>query len=510
MREENPQDAKWAHLRAGFGIAGWWVEPARNRIARGAVERQLEAKVMDALVGLAAAGGKTLGKEDLFQQIWPGVVVVEGAIYRAIGELRAALEDDARRPTHSLSADPGIGKDPASHLVPASPAIAVLPFIDLSETRDQAYFADGLSEELIDILSQITGLRVPSRTSSFSFKGRAESIESIARQLRVTHLLEGSVRRSGDRLRVTAQLIRADTGYHMWSTTYDRSVGDIFDIQDEIASAVVGALELKLLPAQQVVSVHRTKSTEAYNQYLLGRQLYYGGTTGGFARAAAAYQQAIALDPQFAAAYAGLAEAGVYLVHGGDVSSASYQLALRAADKAILLAPDQAEGYAARGLVRELLTWDWAGARADLDRAIELEPNKSTAYRRRGMLLGSLGQLPASIAALRRAAVLDPLIEGNYTFLALYLSANGDHAAARAALERALDALIRTHGTDRAYLIGAVYAWYGARDQAFRWLERAYQQRNIELTRIKVDPILVRLHGDSRYDKLLWRMNLPL
>ncbi|HEY4443087.1 MAG TPA: TIR domain-containing protein, partial [Steroidobacteraceae bacterium] len=181
-------------------------------------------------------------------------------------------------------------------------SIAVLPFVNMSPDKDQEYFSDGLTEELLDLLAQVPDLRVPARTSSFYFKGKSDDIAAIAQRLRVAHVLEGSVRRSGNTIRVTAQLIRADSGYHLWSTTYERSINDIFKVQDEIATAVVEALKAQLLPAQQAAHTHRTSNTQAYNEYLLGRQFSNQRTDDGFRRALTAYRKAIALDPDYAAA----------------------------------------------------------------------------------------------------------------------------------------------------------------------------------------------------------------
>ena len=164
-------------------------------------------------------------------------------------------------------------------------SIAVLPFIDLSEKKDQEYFSDGLSEELIDLLTKIPDLRVPARTSSFYFKGQHATIAEIAKALSVAHLLEGSVRKAGNTIRVTAQLVRADNGYHLWSETYDRDLKDVFKVQDEIAGAVVSTLKLKLAPRQQATNSHRPSNPEAYNQYLLGRQAYDHANLDGFRRA---------------------------------------------------------------------------------------------------------------------------------------------------------------------------------------------------------------------------------
>src|SRR5450631_3735654 len=164
----------------------------------------------------------------------------------------------------------------------------LLPIVDMSEKKDQEYFSDGLSEELIDLLSQVGQLHVPARTSSFSFKDKSATIGEIAKVLSVGHVLEGSVRRSGSHLRVTAQLVRADTGYHVWSETFDRSSSDIFALQDEIANAVVAALKIKLLPQQQPANQHRTENLEAYNEYLLGRELHDRDTSDASREAVAA------------------------------------------------------------------------------------------------------------------------------------------------------------------------------------------------------------------------------
>jgi TolB-like protein len=200
-------------------------------------------------------------------------------------------------------------------------SIAVLPFVDMSENKDQEHFSDGLAEELIDQLTRIPHLHVIARTSSFSFKGKSEDIPTIAMKLKVANVLEGSVRKSGDRLRVTTQLIRADTGEDLWSETYDRQLKDVFQVQDEIAGAVVAALELKLSPGQQASSSHRTSNTEAYTQYLLGRQLLARTGTDDFRNAVAAFSKAVELDPGYAAAYAELAVAQASVAEGNLVQA---------------------------------------------------------------------------------------------------------------------------------------------------------------------------------------------
>ena len=237
-------------------------------------------------------------------------------------------------------------------------SVAVLPFVDMSEKKDQEYFSDGLSGKLIDLLAQIQDLHVIARTSSFSFKGRQATVAEIARTLRVAHILEGSVRRAGNTVRVTAQLIRADSGYDIWSRTFERDVSDIFKVQDEIADAVGVALEVKLLDSQHVINAHRTANSEAYNQYLLGRKFFEQLTLDGYQGAVEAFEKAIALDPDYAAAYAGAGPGPSSAGRQGRRSGCRTPMMV-AAERAIALAPGAADGYATRGFLRSAFLWDW-------------------------------------------------------------------------------------------------------------------------------------------------------
>jgi TolB-like protein len=286
---------------------------------------------------------------------------------------------------------------------PAIPekSIAVLPFVDLSAKKDQEYFSDGLSEELIDLLAKVPDLRVPARTSSFFFKGKSEDIAAIAQKLRVANVLEGSVRKDANTIRVTAQLIRADSGYHLWSETCDRDLKDVFKVQDEIAGAVVSALKLKLASGPQVPSSRRTPVPEAYNQYLLGRQFYDRKNEEGYRRAVAAFRKAVELDPSYAAAYAELALAESFADQTDDPEVVQHALAL--ADKAVELAPDEADGYGVRGYLRLTGRRDWAGARADLEKALALDSRSSEVQQLYAELLDAMGRLPQAIAAAKTA-----------------------------------------------------------------------------------------------------------
>ena len=272
-----------------------------------------------------------------------------------------AASDEATTPAIKSAAAPSTA---AASPAASDSSIAVLPFVDMSQSKDQEYFSDGLSEELLNLLAQIPQLRVIARTSSFSFKGKEVDVAEIAKTLNVANVLEGSVRKSGDTLRITAQLIRTADSSHLWSETYDRQLTDVFKVQDEIAAAVVAQLKVKLLPAQQVTNPHRTANTEAYNQYLLGNQFFNRNSLEGYHFAVEAYRKAITLDPAYAAAYAGLAYAEIYTSDYAETpeeNAAGRQRALAAADKSTALAPDLAEGYAVRAWLRSSITWDWSG-----------------------------------------------------------------------------------------------------------------------------------------------------
>lgn len=334
---------------------------------------------------------------------------------------------------------------PAAAITVNDKSIAVLPFVDMSEKHDQEYFSDGLSEELIDMLTKVPELRVPARTSSFYFKGKQATIADIAKALGVAHVLEGSVRKSGNTLRVTAQLIRVDNGYHVWSESYDRKLEDIFKVQDEIASAVVTALRIRLLPAQQPTAQDElhTENLEAYNLYLQGRQSFNQGDSAGYQRAATAFRAATALDPGYAAAYANLALAQFWLANDSGANndaptSAPEDSALAAAEKAIALAPGLAAGYSARGFVRAIDRFDFSGAQVDLDKAVALSPRDADVLHRSAVLLAVLGKLPDAIAREEQALALDPLSAEICMRLGFFLVADQQLARARALYEKAL------------------------------------------------------------------------
>jgi TolB-like protein/Flp pilus assembly protein TadD len=451
-------------------------------------------------------------------------------------------------------------------------SIAVLPFVDMSQTKDQEYFSDGLSEELLNLLAQVPQLRVIARTSSFAFKGKEVGVAEISKTLNVANVLEGSVRKSGDTLRITAQLIRTADSSHLWSETYDRQLTDVFKVQDEIAGAVVAQLKVKLLPTQQVTNQHRTASAEAYSQYLLGNQFFNRNSVEGYRLAVPAYEKAIALDSNFAAAYAGLGFAQLYAADyapSADEMAQYRQRAQAAVGKAIALGPDLADGYAARGWMRSSVTWDWNGGEADFAKALALEPGNAATQRRYAIVLQNFGRLVESVAASRKAIELAPLSSSAWTNLgSAYLADRGQFHEAREAFERArslnpessfanfnlaalelleghaqaalaasvragevwrqtgtamaehnlghaaesqraLDELIAKYAHESAYQIAEVYGWRGEKDKAFEWLDRSYAQRDGGLTLIKTDLLIESLRTDARFAAMVRKLGLP-
>ena len=335
------------------------------------------------------------------------------------------------------AAKPKVAEVPiATEALRLMPSIAVLPFADMSPQKDQEYFSDGIAEEILNALAHVEGLHVTGRTSSFYFKGKTEDLRSIGAKLNVAHVLEGSVRKAGNRVRITAQIINVSDGYHLWSETFDRELTDIFAVQDQIAQAVATALKLKLLPA----AGHRPAgNVEAYNQYLLGKRFAALYSTDDAQRAIEALEKSLALDPGYAPAWAELAGPIVIRVFAAPSTAERnrwLQRGLAAAEKAIALDPALSEGYSARAFMRET-NWEWAGARADVERALALNPGDVYTLNIQGRLLGYLGQLPEAIRTFQKATSVDPLSSWAWFELSgMYLNA-GQLELARSALDRA-------------------------------------------------------------------------
>ncbi|HET7778575.1 MAG TPA: tetratricopeptide repeat protein, partial [Rudaea sp.] len=288
-----------------------------------------------------------------------------------------------------------------------TPSIAVLPFVNMSEDKANEFFSDGISEELLNLLAKIPALHVAARTSSFSFKGKDVPIPEIAKTLLVAHVLEGSVRKSGDQVRITAQLIRAADGYHVWSETFDRKLDDIFKIQDEISAKVVEQLKVSLLGAAPKA---RTTDPRAYALYLQARELGRQFRADAFKQSDALYQQALAIDPRYAPAWDGLS---TNLANETSISALSNQEGLArsraAAEKALAIDPDYAPGHASLGWVAMYVDNDLAGAARHFERELALDPTNLDVLRNTSTLLYVIGRLDEAVTLSEAVLRHDPV-----------------------------------------------------------------------------------------------------
>jgi TolB-like protein/Tfp pilus assembly protein PilF len=319
-------------------------------------------------------------------------------------------------------------------------SIAVLPFADISPRKDQEYFCDGITEELINTLSKINDLKVVARTSAFSFKGKEMDIREIGKKLNVATILEGSVRKADNRLRITVQLINVANGYHIWSEVFERTLGDVFAIQDEISMSVAEKLKIKLLKKEEAKLKKRgTENLEAYNLYLKGRWFWNKRDEESLKKAINYFKQAIKLDPNFARAYAGLASAYfVYPDYSPVPPQEFYLKARKAAKKAIEIDRNITEAYTALAMVN-LLNWDWSSAEEGLKYAIRINPNYATAHQWYGEILLYKAQFDRAIKELKRALELDPLslVINRNLGVAFYFARQYDKA--EEALQRTLE-----------------------------------------------------------------------
>ena len=291
-----------------------------------------------------------------------------------------------------------------------APTLAVLPFVNMSSEKENEYFSDGMTEEIISALTKVEGLRVASRTSVFAFKSRSEDVRHIGQRLSVATVLEGSVRKSGDRLRITAQLISVDDGYHLWSETYDRRLDEVFALQDEIARTIVDTLKVRLgLDVQHHAGPKRhTESAEAYNLYLKGRHYWARRSEEDERKGIEYFEKALEIDPDYARAYAGIADCLLSRCGIGQSPRETMPRARAAAMKAIDLDPTVAEARAALARVMTFFDWDWLGAEREYRLAIALDPRYAESYHGYSHLLLPIGRVADSLAVSNRAADLEP------------------------------------------------------------------------------------------------------
>jgi TolB-like protein/Tfp pilus assembly protein PilF len=448
-------------------------------------------------------------------------------------------------------------------------SIAVLPFTDMSEKKDQEYFADGMAEEILDLLTKIPGLTVIGRTSSFQFKGKNEDLRAIGTKLNAAYVLEGSVRNSGDQVRITAQLVNTRTGAHEWSETYDRHIGDVLKLQDAIAAAVVRELQLTVAP-EFLNSRASVKNTDAYDLMLRGRHAYDRGDQEGLDEAVRLFKQALDRDPTFADAESELAI--TYLSQTGISplgQAAGVEQARRTATNALKLDPKSAKAHAVLSVIHRTYDWDWAAAERELQQAMAIAPNSPGVLLSEAGLSSTLGRwddalrqikaaltqdpinpvalnmlsdiqvsrghLPEAEAAARRVLDIRPTYGYGHYNLAFLLLERGDRDAAliemqqetvdegkqeglaivyyalgrKAESDAALAGMLKDQANENALGIAEVYAFRGQSDEAMHWLERAYVQKDAYLFSIKGDPLLKNLEADPRYKVFLRKMNLP-
>ena len=445
-------------------------------------------------------------------------------------------------------------------------SIGVLPFVDLSQAKDQEYFCDGISEEILDALAKVEGLRVVARTSSFSFKGKNADVAQIAQKLNVENVLEGSLRREGNRIRITAQLINARNGFHIWSETFERELQGVFAVQDEITRSIVDALKIKLAVAPPA---HAEQNTEAYDLYLQG--LYFSNKSDEeqLRKALALFQHALEKDPTLSRAWTGIAKAWYWLADAYLKPLEAYPAVESAATKALELNERDAEAHCYLSEAKRVLHWDPNGAERELKRALEIDANSSSAHlfsanlhlcsgdldevpremheaERLDPLSAIVSDLQASVyvnldrledalSAVRRTLTIDP----NYIYveptlarvyreqgklddaLAIYLKARemtheptaglaityarlGRVSEARRVLQQLIDKANRSYVAGEQ--IATVFVALDDHDEAFRWLNRAVDEHsaNIISTRRELRP----LHSDARFPELLRRMGI--
>jgi serine/threonine protein kinase/Flp pilus assembly protein TadD len=474
----------------------------------------------------------------------------------------------SRKPTSSTTI-PTPPATPTAVVVPKNPTIAVLPFVDMSPNKDQEYLADGLAEELLNSLVRVRGLQVAGRTSSFAFKGKNEDLRVIGEKLNVANILEGSVRKEGSKVRITAQLVNVKDGFHLWSDTYDKELKDVLSLQEEIASNVAEALKVTLLG--QHVSAPRSVNGEAHNAYLRGMYFREKRTKEGFEKAIHYFEQAAALDPNYAPAWSGLAAVYRNQANFGHMSvDEGNTKALDCVEKALATDPNSADAYVQLGWIEMAYHWNWDKSEAAFKRALELEPKNVAALRGMTNLKTALGQFEEALALNSSALELDPLniitLIGQagclfnlerfeeaesvmkkalelspqstlgHQHLGIVYLLQGKPEAAIAEIENEPDKLWKLFGlalanhsagkkneSDQlldeaidkyhdvmAFQIAEVYAWRGEADKAFEWLERAYKQRDGGFMMFKDDPFLRNIEQDPRYKAFLKKLNLPL
>ena len=474
------------------------------------------------------------------------------------------------------NSSPAPGVAPVSAIVPnviPEKSIAVLPFENLTDDKNAAYFADGIQDEILTKLASIADLKVISRTSTRRFKSAPDNVREIAQQLGVAHLLEGSVQKSNDQVRVNVQLINAIKDSHVWAETYDREFKDIFGVEGEIATTIADTLQVKLTgTAKRLLAARPTENAQAHQFYLQGVFYHARGSKEDYRKAIDFYREAVRLDPRYALAWTELSISWMNLSRkflNGQEAQDAYAQALAAAQSALALDPKLAAAHTARGLVLES-NFDWKGAEAEFRRAIELAPHDDAPKATLADLMATLGHPEQAVELAREELKSDPLCASCYHWLASYLSAldrldeaeqairkaielqpghadfytqltviaiqRGDAKAAldaaqqeveaggwqeialalarqisgdAVAADSALEKLIDSQGNEAGFQIAQVYALRNDPDKVFEWLDRAWANRDPGIGQLLYDPFLMRYKDDPRFAAFCQKVRLP-
>jgi len=460
-------------------------EPETGRLWAGLQEIRLTPKASGVLRTLVARAGTPVSKDELFASVWDGACVSDDALTSCVQELRRALADDPRQPQFIETRHRRGYRFIASveDRVPAAPeamTIAVLPFVDMSPEHDQDYLCDGLAEELINVLAQIDGLRVSARTASFQFRDRGADVGEIGRRLGVATLLEGSVRKAANRLRVGVQLIDVETGYHWWSQRFDRTLDDVFAIQDEIAECVATRLRGGLLSHRERQAIARPHTAmAAYEYYLRARQHLPRMTRPELERSGEYFQRAIEVDSAYAPAFAGLAMVHATLYEWFGARDVNLSAATSASARALELAPELAEAHVARGCALSLSREYDAAARA-FEAAIALNQNLFDAYYYYGRTMFACGNVSRSAELFRQAADVrqddfqSPLLQSHT--LRMLGRVDEGCVACREGLRRAEHIVALNPLDGRALSLGSVELFGdGQVERALEWSRRSLE-----------------------------------
>jgi adenylate cyclase len=473
--------AREGDLRLGSAL----VRPSLGEVVAGGQTIRLQPRVMQVLVALARADGQVVSRDELLASCWGGLAIGDDAINRCIGRLRRLSEAEAPG-AFAIGTLPRIGYrlSPAADRASRSPAqaadrkisICVLPFANVSDDPQQEYFSDGISEDIITDLSMVSALSVVARNTAFTFKGKSVKAPDVARELGVSHVLDGSVRKAGNRVRITAQLVDGLAGDHIWAERYDRDLTDIFALQDEISMAIVTALKLKLLPQERQAIAHRgTESVEAYDLYLVARSYYLTGNYGDPRRDEAIERlcgRAVEIDPDYAQAWALLA-AGQYSLHSNHGRAGGGMAAL---DRALALNPDLAEARALKALkLSEKGRHEEAAVEIAL--ALRLDPESYEVNWRAGSSRYNQGRLAEAIPYFEKATALATDTGAPMMLISCYTAldeAENVRRIARIVLERAEEAVARDRTNGNALGAGvAALAALDEPDRARDWMRRA-------------------------------------